>query len=303
MPILDRAKEMLRASPRPVEVPSPQYRAVVKFSVLDPDWAGWRATNSGVFNSLDEYREHLWGANRMKTRMRIFGQWAVPHYQAMAAKHDFRVLVQHSPDLPDTYLGQLRELADANPVLRLAPTPNFVEAHQGIRDEMRVDGQTGPVVMLRVDDDDIMSADFLDQLDPHVTPEHRGWAISLGYGLAARTDSKGLIDFRLMTSPLIAIGQAYVGWYDRPSGDLDISPLLHHRLVHRKLPTILDSRSLAWIYVKHPWQDTRVGMDPEAARARMIKEHRKLPLYKESWNALNLSFPHLGRHIERAQQT
>lgn len=301
MAIFDRAKTLIRAAPQSAADAPPQYRAVVKFSVFDPNWTGWRATNAGFFGSAQEYRDHLWGEGRMKTRLKIFGEWAAPHYQAMAQRHDFRVLVQYSPDLPEPYFRQLRSLAETYPVLRLVPTETFVQSDVGIREDLQADGKTGPVVMLRVDDDDIMSADFLDQLAPYVTPEHHGWVISLGYGLAARTDSKGLIDFRPLVSPLIAIGQAYVGRFDAESGGLEMSPLLHHRLVHRQLPTIIDSRALAWVHVKHPWQDTRLGMEAEEARTRMINGHRKLPQYEDGWGSVRDAFPHLDAHIKRAQ--
>ncbi|CAN5520049.1 hypothetical protein BH23ACT6_BH23ACT6_04910 [soil metagenome] len=235
-------------------------------------------------------------------RLRIFGSWAAPHYQDMAGQHDFRVLVQHSPDLPERYLSELRGLAQTYPVLHLVPTAHFEESSLSVRDYLRTDGRSGPVVMLRVDDDDIMSADFLTQLDRHVIPEHHGWVVSLGYGLAARTQRVGLVDFRPWVTPLIAIGQAYIGRYDAGSGDLDISPLLHHRLVHRQLPTILDSRSLAWVHVKHPWQDTRVGVDPEQARSAMLRRHRKLPTYDDDWGPVVEAFPYLRPDIERAQR-
>ncbi len=99
-----------------------------------------------------------------------------------------------------------------------------------------------------------------------------------------------------------AIGQAYIGRYDASSADLDSSPLLHHRLVHRQLPTILDSRSLAWVHVKHAWQDTRVGVDPEQARAVMLPGHRKLSSYDGDWDTVLSAFPHLRADIRRAQR-
>lgn len=287
-------------STRPTK--EPQYRAVVKFSVFDPEWGGWRANNSGAFATTEEYRDHLWSAERMEMRLRIFGTWAAPQYQKMADGHDFRVLVQHSPQLPEPFISELRALADRYPVLRLVATPHFEESSIGVRKDLNVDGRSGPVVMLRVDDDDIMSTDFLVQLEPHVIPAHHNWVVSLGYGLTARTHQRHLIDFRTWVTPLIAIGQAYIGQYNARSGDLDISPLLHHRLLHRELPAILDSRSLAWVHVKHPFQDTFVGVGPEKAQAATLKKHCTLPLYEDDWSAVLEVFPSLRSEIEKFQR-
>lgn len=279
-----------------------QYRAVVRFSVFDPQTPQWRATRPGTFGSSQEYRDHLWSAQRMRTRMRIFGTWAVPQYQEMAARHDFRVLVQHSEDLPARYLDQLRDLAAGHDAIRLMPVRHQQPFRETVATHLRDEGRSGPVVMLRVDDDDLVSVDLLDQFAPHVADHPRGWVLSPGYGLAARINKRGLFDFRPWVSPLIAIGQAYTGHFDARSGELDLPAPLKHRQVHRELPTILDSRSLAWVYVRHLGQDTQVGVEPAQARALMLRAHRRLPAMEDGWDEAAAAFPQLRPDLERAQR-
>ncbi|MGB7449143.1 MAG: glycosyltransferase [Ornithinimicrobium sp.] len=284
------------------QLPPAQYRAVVRFSVFDPTTPQWRATRSGTFESPEEYRDHLWSKERMRTRMRIFRTWAVPHYQQMAQRHDFRVLVQHSEDLPARYLDDVRDLAAAHDAIRLMPLRGQQAFSETVATHLRLEGRSGPVVMLRVDDDDLISVDLLDQLAPHVTDQHRGWVLSPGYGLAARINSHGLFDFRPWVSPLIAIGQAYTGSFDARRGRLDMPVIRRHRQVHRELPTILDSRSLAWVYVRHPGQDTQVGVDPAQARSAVVRAHRRLPVMESGWAEAIAAFPRLRPDLERAQR-
>lgn len=267
-----------------------QYRAVVRFSIFDPDWTGWRATNSGTFTSPEDYRRYLWSTERLDLRFDIFGRLAAPIYQRIAERHDFRVLVQHSPDLPG--LDRLADLARTFPVIVPMAVSGAVDARETVRESLAKDGRTGDVVMLRVDDDDLISVDFLDQLQVHVIPVHRGWCVSLGKGLAARPGGAGLTDFRLLHSPLIAIGQAYLGHYRRRGQHLDLSALLSHRTVPETLPTIVDSRSVAYIHVRHEQQDTRVGASADKVSGGIVRSMAKLPKFTDV-SELEAKFPTL----------
>lgn len=118
-----------------------QFRAVVRFSIFDPEWTGWRSTNSGAFATSDDYREHLWSAARLEPRMRLFGQLSAPLLQEMAQEHDFRVLVQHSPTLPEPWISRLRKMAESYHVLRLVPVPGWVEARDTVAADIERDGR------------------------------------------------------------------------------------------------------------------------------------------------------------------
>lgn len=278
-----------------------RYRVVVRFSIFDPGWTGWRATNTQTFAGSEDYRAHLWSPERLQPRLRIFGDLALPIYQQMAARHDVRVLVQHSPDLPEPWLGRLHDLATAFPVLRPVPVPGWVEARDTVRDDLGPDARSGTVVLLRVDDDDVLSADFLDQLAPHVTPAHHGWSISLGRGLVARLKGDALVDFRDFSDPLCSIGQTYLGAYDRRRRALDISPMLSHRRVPETLPTVVDSRSAAFVQVRHPGQDTRVGQDAEQTQQGLRDSMRRLPAITEV-ASLRPKFPTLSAAFDETER-
>lgn len=278
-----------------------QFRAVVRFSVVDHDWKGWRATNSGTFTSPADYRNSIWSDQRMDTRFRVFSL-AVPLYQSMSRDHDFRVLVQYSPDLPDRHLSRLRALASGHDALRLVSTPRVEDARDTVERDLRADGQTGPVVMLRVDDDDLLARDFLDQLVPYVLPAHRGWVVSLGRGLVAQVSAKGLVNFREFTMPFNSMGQAYVGHYECKGGNLQLSHTYSHQKVHQYVPSIVDSQSISWVQVRHPEQDTRVGTDPESIASKLASQLRKMPWPQDDIADLTAKFPTLERDFARVAQ-
>lgn len=271
---------------------------MVRFSIFDPQWRGWLATNSGAFTSPEEYRDWLWAPRRMQNRIDVFGRYAAPIYQQIAKRHDFRVLVQHSDTLPDAWLEQLTALSARFPVLQLVPVAGLVEARDTVHDALRASGRSGQVVMLRVDDDDLISTDFVDLLEPHVTPERDGWSISLGQGLAARLDQDGLSDLRLLHSPLIAIGQAFVGRYRRRGARLELSTLLSHRAVPQTLPTVLDSRSVAYVHVRHMDQDSWLRSDRKKLEQSLSAGLAKLPPVEDT-SGLREKFPTLTEALDR----
>jgi hypothetical protein len=278
----------------------PQYRAVVRFSVFDPDWYGWRATNSGVFATPEAYRDYLWSAQRMEPRFWLFGGVALPIHQRMAQGHDYRVLVQHSSQLPTRWLERLQELQRTFPVLRLVPVRSWVEARDTVHEDLRQHGRSGPVVMLRLDDDDVLGADFLDLLAPHVSPTHDGWCVSLGAGVTAWFEGRRLTDFRELDQPFSSVGQAYIGHYLARKDDLALSHLVSHRHVHKSRPTIVDSRSRAFLQVRHARQDSHVGQDPKKARELMLKRMAAMHRVTD-FAGLRTRFPSLSEALDRAE--
>lgn len=278
-----------------------QFRAVVRFSLIDHDWKGWRATNTGAFTSPEDYRDSIWGDRRMETRFRIFAL-AVPVYQSMARDHDFRVLVQYSPDLPERHLSRLRALATGHDVLRLVPTPRVRDAREAVERDLREEGRTAPVVMLRIDDDDLLAGDFLDQLVPYIVPAHMGWVVSLGRGLVAQDSDQGLRNFRELSLPFNSMGQAYLGRYERRRGRLELSSTFSHRQVHRYVPSIVDSRTISWVQVWHADQDTRVGTDPDRMARKMATQLRKMPWPQDDIADLTAKFPTIEPDLARVAQ-
>jgi hypothetical protein len=247
-----------------------RFRAVVRFSVFDPA-GSWRAAQD-AFTGPDDYRDHLWSTERLEPRLRVFGRYAAPIYQRMARDHDFRVLVLHSPELPEPWAGALRDLADRYPVLDLVPVPGMVDLREPVRLSLLGSGRSGTVVMLRVDDDDVLAQDFLDQLAPYATPVHEKWCISLSRGVAARLTPDGPTDFRRHQVPFSSIGQAFVGTYRARGGVLSMPQASPHTRVATRRPTIVDARTASWLQVRHPLQDTRLPHDPEDAERRIVRQ-------------------------------
>lgn len=284
------------------QVPT-RYRAVIRFSIFDPEWGGWRATNSGAFESADDYRDWLWSETRMADRLNLFSTYAAPLYQQIAERHDFRVLLQHSADLPKRWTTELEDLSAAFPALRLTPIKRFREPRLEIHDDLRGDAAvSGPVVMLRVDDDDLISTDFVDQLSPYVDESHTGWCLSLGAGMAAQYMRGRLSNFRLVHTPLIAIGQAFVGHYRRRDDRLSLPDLPSHRHAPMTMPSIIDSRQTSYVHVRHANQDSHLGDGGSDGSARAVSSKMSRLARVTDTTGLREKFPSLTGHFNDIDQ-
>lgn len=237
----------------------PSFIGVTRYSVFQPTSPKWKLTRKKL--DPDSYRGLLWSASRMQPRQEIFLGMAVPLLQAMADRFGYRHIVQYSADMPDPWLSVLLDAAATYPVLHLhentAGNPVAPTAEQLLAAERR---PSRPVVQFRVDDDDILAADYLDQIAPYATPADAGRAVSLASGYAALY-SEGRIagPVRTVRRLFSSHGLAYVGHFDAERQTVDIDGEGAHDLVDRRMPTIVDSRTPAFFQMRHTGQDTHVN--------------------------------------------
>lgn len=276
--------------------PDPVFRFVVRYSVLDHENPAWRLSSA---LDLERYRARLWDPRRLAVRTEIFLERALPLYQQMAGEHDVAVLVQHNPELP--VLPELEAAARDHDVLRLVPMDRAEPMHETVHADLADHRSRGQAVLLRVDDDDLVAVDLLDQVAPFVTPEHQGWSVSLAQGLVARHDGRGLRDLRRMRRAFRSMGQAFIGGPARSAQPL-WEPGNHMRVFEER-PAIVHGRRLAWLQVLTEDQDSRTSGDRKADRESMLRTLRGLPqVTDEELERVVTSFPTLAADVERVRE-
>lgn len=225
---------------------------VTRYSVFQPDSADWQLSQQDP----DTYRDRLWAPERMAGRERVFLEWAVPIYQGFRDAHGYRHIVQYSPQMPDRWVDALRDAAATYDVLVLVDSADWQERRRAMLADLRERRvPAGPMAMLRVDDDDLLASDFLDRLLPLVTEAHGGFAASFGRGLTAEYADARLSHFGLSIQAMAAVGLAFIGHHDG-AGRISLpSTTRSHSLLHRFLPTLLDSREVAYLRLLHDQQD------------------------------------------------
>lgn len=275
----DGRKELSRTS---MDAP-PIYYGWTRFSALMPKKHGLQFRASWGFPDADAYAEYLWSEARMAERAAIFLDRSAPLLQAMSERHDYRHVVTYSPEMPEPWLSMLQEAATRHAVLDLRPVSDG-PVTQVMMDELQEqEGNSRPAVWFRLDDDDLLSVDYLDSLDHHVRAHGPMWGVSFGLGYQGLWDNGRVRHVRSTHRPLSSHGQACIGWWNAPANKLTVPGLGSHTGLDRRVPTVLDSRSHMFLRLVHPGQDTRSEAPPTREELRVpllrskavVKDHAK----------------------------
>lgn len=229
---------------------------VTRFSVYTPQNSGLN-TSARHGENEQAYLEELYSPDRIVDRLRIFGEISAPVYQSFAEENDYTHLVQYSAEMPEEYKIELFEIAKRFPVVK----PVLV-THETMDESVQKFVRTwdaafsGVFVWLRVDDDDILSVDYLEALKPHATLSNVGFAVSFSTVMVAQYACGNFVNFRQAKLPKNSIGQAYIGYANLNTGVFDVPEQIPHHRIDEYMPLILDPRGIRGLQVRHAWQDT-----------------------------------------------
>lgn len=279
---------------------------VTRFSLFDPDSAAWRLTRRGDWPDAEAYAEHLFSEERMGPRCDIFCDLAAPLYQQMAEGHSFRQMVLYSAIMPQRWKDRLEQAAERYPVLWLIESEGgSPDVKSYLREHLRThsSGQNSLVFAFRVDDDDLLSADYLDQVEPYVTAQHHDHAISFSSGFAALYENGTYTRVAPWHQRLSSIGQGSIGTWRAQEERLALTLIGNHNRTDRGRTVLLDGRRPTFLQTRHIGQDTAVKetepLDAERARSALIAGFGRLPTVTDLQMLLD-RFPSLSGRIELA---
>ncbi|RNL49465.1 glycosyltransferase [Arthrobacter oryzae] len=238
-----------------------KFFGVTRFSLFLPGSAAWKATREGSRQDPDTLHAYLYADERINPRLRIFRDYALPIYAGYAAKHNYTHIVLYSDEMPEKWKAELRAITVLYPFVVLNSEKEHAMSARPImeRKMQEAGAESSAVAWFRVDDDDLLSADYLDQLDRHTTGANRGKGVSFGLGyLGLYADGK-FSDYRELHKTMLAQGQAFIGAYDAETRKLSFPKAGNHRISDRITPFIIDSRSPAFLWTQHAGQDTRAA--------------------------------------------
>lgn len=195
----------------------------------------------------------------MEPRIRIFCDLAAPIYQQMAERHDYRHFVYYSKEMPERWTDALNQAAVEFPVLR----PTLVDSDrintighiESILAERR-SSKESLVFLFRVDDDDILALDFLDQVSEYMHELHRGYAVSLADGFAGLYEDGEYREFRRHTHVLSSMGQGTIGAWAPADGKLRIPQIVNHGKTHFRRSVLVNAQRPTFLQTRHVGQDT-----------------------------------------------
>lgn len=227
-----------------------------RFSLYIPKSNAWNVSNF----TEEEYVAHLFSDERMSIRAKIFAEISVPLLAKMKKNYDYRHIVSYSSILPEKWKQMLIKLQEQHPFLYL----HEADTQGNPLYEILKDRSESSVAFFRLDDDDLLSINFLDSLSKYNNSAFDGMAVSFGKGFAGRYKDGHFIDFRDCKQRFIAIGQAYIGTYTK--GHLSLPTMHSHHVLDEHCPVVVDSKDPMYIHTHHDQQDTNYRFSNNAAQ-------------------------------------
>lgn len=268
------------------------FYGVTRYSLFSPGSLSWKTSSSGIFKTQDDYMDYLFSEKRLELRAEMFLTRCVPALAAMAENHDYLHYVLYSELLPARHKELLLAAAARYPFL--VPVEwNEAVSGAGIEEvtpliendlagKFTAEDGVQPVAWFRLDDDDLLAADYLQHLETYRTLNHVGMAISFGLGLTAFKTENGLVNLREFYHPKSAQGMAFVSAFDPSAGRLMVVAPGPHQSVDQVMPTILDSREHMFFQVRHSDQDSTLNASPYERVAASLARLEKLPALRTS---------------------
>lgn len=247
------------------------YFGVTRFSVYSPKSRGW---NLSSHSSEKDYVESLYSDERLSSRFDIFINYSLPIYASYAERYSYRHIVIYSEEMPHAWKEKLYQAASKFSFVCLCKSEKGIYDLSGfmktlVQEQVR---SSCLVVQFRVDDDDLLSSEYIDELSKYASKSFVGMSVSFGSGIAAKYSENVFTNFRSVRKHFLALGLATVGEYDKNKEELWFPDSLDKNHIETDLyrPVIVDSRKPVYVWTHHDLQDTDAKSPMHSVNARLL---------------------------------
>ncbi|QUJ77631.1 hypothetical protein KDD17_06615 [Sulfitobacter albidus] len=219
------------------------------------DWRSYRTatTDDAIETTRLVTATQLYTPERMALRFHLFEHFLLPSLEAQTDPN-FICIVLTSDLMPDTYLERLDALCQRSPRIELRVSSEAT-VHAAIWPRLaELNAQAGrPLVNFRIDDDDCLSRDYVQELRGYMT--RLGDRMPIGYSRA-----NGLVVTHYAEDRWPQIYQANLpfnsmGTAIRVHGERTIFSFGHNAL-HKRFPAIVDNSGMGYISIKIDGHDS-----------------------------------------------
>lgn len=282
------------------------YFGTTRFSVFNPDSPDWRLTRTQGATDPELYEKMLFSDSRMEPRVRIFCDISAPIYQRMAEGHNFYHLVFYSSRMPSRWKDELERASTKYPVLKLIPVDtgkldsSFYVKQSLVSMQENINSL---IYVFRIDDDDILSVDYLDQVKPLVIDQHVGFAVSFADGYAGLFENNQYVEIRRHVQALSSMGQGVIGRWLSEQFELELPRINNHTKTHYNRTVLLNAQRSSFIQTRHTGQDTALSegdgrMDLASQRQEVKSKFERLKTVIEREKVVE-QFPSIEKYLAK----
>ncbi|WP_347456689.1 glycosyltransferase [Acinetobacter thermotolerans] len=240
--------------------------AVTRFSLFMPDSNSWVLSRGAKDKQdINAYINKLYDEDRLNFRISFLKEVTLPLLDEASKGYKFLHILEYSSNLPEKYIGILKELEHKFHFLKL--NMHSIESDKKVLQPHQIavkyfdkdfSDRDQPVGMFVLDDDDCVSLNYFKIMSKYLNAKFNGFAVSLGLGVVGIFNSN--YELQNITEnyyPKINIGLMRIGMYRYQKNSIIFPRMGSHSKADKFLPTILDSRELCYFWSKHPTQDTK----------------------------------------------
>lgn len=245
------------------------FLGITRFSLFSPESDAWLSSRAAG-KSEQAYIDYLYAPERIEPRLQIFGELSLPLLAAAADKYCLKHIVRYSEEMPERYKTQLQNLAGCFSFVVLEPHTAGKSSVNPY--EIGYDMNSCGFGMYRLDDDDLVSVDFFDQVARYVQPEFAGMRVSLARGVTALYEDGSFSHFRDCYMPQIAIGLMSI-FGGVVNGKMIAPPDVAHNRSDRYGSVVVNAEKVSWLWTRHVGQDTVYGgtSPKEAVKKQLLR--------------------------------
>lgn len=253
------------------------------------DWRSYRdaKTDDQVETTRLVTAAELYAPERMALRFHLFEHFLLPSLEAQTDPN-FICIVLTSDLMPDMYLERLDALCRRSPRIELLVS-SAATVHEAIWPRLAdLNAQAGrPLVNFRIDDDDCLSRDYVQELRGYMT--RLGDRMPIGY-----SRSNGLVVTQYATDDGPQVYQANLpfnsmGTAIRVHGERTVFSFGHNAL-HKRFPAIVDNSGMGYISIKIDGHDS----EPISMAMPHIRNSHTLLAEAETETILSKWFSFIG---------
>lgn len=265
-------------------------------------------SNKYVIHNKDykDYVDDLFEEKRLDLKTEIFFKISLPSLQGMDKQGcSYSHYILYSKQLPEKYKMNIKESINKYSFLRGVEIDDYIDFD--IKSILNEDIDKGEVfAYFGLDDDDLISIDYLQKIKDYVNKEFVGFNICLSKGFSGYYDGE-VSNVRELRFPFINIGQARICNREN-NGNIYIPNKGSHMRTDEKCPTVIDSTSPTFFWLRHHMQDTFSTADESEIKTKInrdLDEHdypkssilAKFPVLKEYMIPTNLFLKSTRKNI------
>lgn len=219
------------------------------------------------YNGYENYVKELFSEERLDLKSDIFFNLSLPQLNVMdKSSCSYIHYLVYSKELPNKYKVKIKESVTKYSFLRAIEVVTYEQFN--IKEELKKVVTPGEnFALFGLDDDDLLSIDYLQILKNYIKKEFIGFNVVLSKGFTGLYND-GLSNCRELRFPFINIGQARICNRDL-KGIVHIHEKGSHMKTDLMCPTIIDSRSATFFWFRHLVQDTFSKTDLNQIIARI----------------------------------